>query len=219
MADPINSGEPIIPAMKMSKLSDGALDTYSQEKVDKLTGNPSYPEPVSFPELEAVIKAQDVFRIARGEADDGNSIDTETKDRKRADLENKLTILALRCAVIANGDLLVFHSSGFDSRKPSERHGIAPTPVGLEAAAAGEGNIGLEWNPVPEADSFVVQITETPNNTASWNTVSPENGGASTRSETVITGLVSGRKYWLRIASVNAAGVSEWSDPATHIPQ
>lgn len=219
MAIPIESGAPIIPVMNMSLLSDAGLDTYTQEKVDKLTGNPSYPELGSFPELKDVIAAQDAFLIARGEADDGSSIDTENKNLKREDLENKLTKLALRCAVIADGNELVFLSSGFDVRKPSERHGLAPVPQGLEASEAGEGNISLEWNPVPEADSFVVQLTETPNEPASWNTVPPERGGAVTRSETVITGLVSGKKYWLRIASVNAAGVSEYSDPATHIPQ
>ena len=216
---PAPTGKPIQPAMNVANLSDDGLDTYTQEKVDKLTGNPSYPELVSFPELEAVIAAQDAYLIARGEADDGNSIATENKNLKRTDLENKLTILALRCAVIANGNELVFISSGFDVKKPSERHGIALVPQGLIAFDAGEGNIGLEWNPVPEADSFVIQITETPNNPASWTAVPAERGGASTRSETVITGLVSVKKYWLRAASVNSAGVSFYSNPATHVTQ
>jgi hypothetical protein len=41
--------------------------------------------------------------------------------------------------------------------------------------------------------------------------------GVSTKSRITIQGLPSGKRYWFRVAAINAAGQSGWSDPATKI--
>lgn len=70
-----------------------------------------------------------------------------------------------------------------------------------------------------DARSYVVEMTETPNDEASYSPVLPENGGVTTKSETQITNLTPGKRYWLRVAGVNAEGVGAWSEPVSRIPQ
>jgi hypothetical protein len=41
--------------------------------------------------------------------------------------------------------------------------------------------------------------------------------GVSTKSKFTIEGLRSGKRYWIRVAAINTAGQSGWSDPATKI--
>jgi len=43
------------------------------------------------------------------------------------------------------------------------------------------------------------------------------NAGTSTKSKSTAGGLISGQRYWFRVAGVGASGQSGWSDPATKI--
>jgi len=214
---PINV-KPIIPALNMSELREDALDTYAQEKDDKLTDNPNYPLP--FPEKVAMVEALSAYRTSQGQADDGNSIDTETKNFRKEVLENSLITLAFRCAAIANGDVLMFLSSGFQVRKAAARH-AKPDRVQNATAldSVADGSIALVWDALPDARCFVVEMTENSNNASSWIAVLAGRGGASTKSETLITGLTPGKRYWFRVAGINAGGLGDFSDPATRISQ
>jgi len=214
------SSKPILPVLHTSVLSDDELDTYAQEKIDKLTGNPNYPDMASFPEEQAMAEALTAYRNALAAADDGNSVDTEDKNVKRELLEDSLLTLAIRCGQIAAGDLVKFHSSGFETRKPAEPIGKPDKPEEVEATDGTlAGSIQLTWKPVDGAVVYFAEMTESPQNAATWQLVHPEKNGASTKSETLVGALTSGKRYWFRIAGFNAAGLGAWSDAATRIAQ
>jgi len=71
------------------------------------------------------------------------------------------------------------------------------------------GTIDLAWDKVNGARSYVIQMTTTPTDEASWKLL-----GTSVRSSFTIAGLTSGTKYWFRVAALGTAGQGPWSDPA-----
>ena len=220
MAVPFSPQKPINPSLHLGDVRDGDLENYTREKLEKLTGNPNYPADGAFPEKEAVTFALSEYVPALAKAEDGDSADTEDKDAKRILLENALTALAIRCSQIANGSMAKFLSSGFEARKEREAGGVLTAPENLSARdGTQDGSVALEWNPLDDAKSFVVEITETPNDEASYAPVLPEHGGVSTKSETQITELTPGKRYWFRVAGINTEGIGKWSVPATRIPQ
>ena len=210
--------KPIIAVFSLSDLTDTGLVGYSQEKIEKLTDNPHYPDP--FPEKAAVQSALTEYIHALGDSDDGKTADTEVKNEKRAILENALMSLGLECAQLANGNLGVFLTSGFEVRKPRESKGILPAP---ENATAKEGvhpgSLIVTWDPLQGARCYAVEITDNPTSEQSWSPVRVVNGGVSTRSETRIIGLASMKRYWIRVAAVNFAGAGAFSEHAVHVTQ
>ena len=64
-----------------------------------------------------------------------------------------------------------------------------------------------------------MEFTETPQDDATWKMVHAKHGGVITRTETVITELVSGKRHWFRLAGVNSFGIGEFSEPAMRTPQ
>jgi len=217
MAEPLNV-KPIVPALNMSGLREDALDTYAEEKKEKLTGNALYPDP--FPEKVVMVEALNAYRIALGQADDGDSIDTDEKNIRKEVLENSLVTLAFRCAQLANGNVHMFLTSGFAVRKPAVPHAKPEKPQDMEAFDGhAEGVIKLEWSRTEGAVVYVIEMTETPQNFSSWTEVHPMRGGLSTKSETLITGLTPTRRYWFRVTGFNSAGLGETSEPATRISQ
>jgi len=72
-----------------------------------------------------------------------------------------------------------------------------------------DASIALDWNPDPKADSYVVQMTTNIGNANSWVDI-----GFPTAANFVATGLTKGQQVWFRVAAINPAGKSDWSDPA-----
>lgn len=199
----------IIPVHRFNEITDTDLTSYAQNKVEKLDGNAKYPAP--FPELAVVSTLIAPYSHAVAKAIDGNKADTQLKEDLRDQLERALTYLAWACSVRSVLNIEMFLESGFDYRKrgnPIEK--LAPT-----ALAAYEGNedssILVTWSKTAAA-SYVVQITENVSSEASWKDV-----GFPTASEYLVRNLVKGKQYWFRVAAVYAAGLSDWSDPATRI--
>lgn len=212
--------KPIIPSLGLSRLRDTELDEYAQEKVDKLTGNANYPPAGAFPELSEVQFALDVYRIALAKADDGTKADVENKNVKRALLEDALAVLALRCSQIAAGNLVVFLTSGFEARSQGDSVGVLPAPANFKLAeGTAAGTLKASWKKLLGARTYVLQLTQTPNNENSWLTIAPDKGGLVTKARTVILDLLHGKRYWLRVAGINGAGVGAYSAEDSHIPQ
>ena len=218
MAISSGSVKPIIPALHFGDVTDEGLVGYTQEKIDKLTRNPHYPDP--FPEKVAVIEALAVYIPALGDAEDGDTSNTEIKNESRSFLENALTALAIRCGQIANGNLGVFLTSGFEVRKPREAEGVLPQVENVSAESGPyEGTILLTWDPLKGARCYSVEVTDNAVDPASWIPVRAVNGGVCTMSETLVTGLATGKRFWLRVTGVNAAGPGAMSEPAVRVTQ
>ena len=210
--------KPIVTVFSFGDITDARLVGYSQEKIEKITDNPHYPDP--FPEKDAMESALAEYIHALGDSDDGRTADTEVKNEKRAILENALMSLGLKCAQLANGNLGVFLTSGFEVRKPRESKGILPAPENVVTKEGTHpGTLFVTWDPVTGARCYAVEITDNPTSEQSWSPVRVVNGGVSTRSETRIIGLASMKRYWIRVAGVNFAGAGAFSAQAVHVTQ
>ncbi|MCG3148062.1 MAG: hypothetical protein PCFJNLEI_01504 [Verrucomicrobiae bacterium] len=92
-----------------------------------------------------------------------------------------------------------------------------PTPIGEMpqvlnlVATIGDltGEVDLAWNPAKGSKTYIVQHCEDPLGGA-WTQFD-----LCTASKITVTGLVSGKKYWFRVAAKGSApGQGPWSDPA-----
>lgn len=212
--------KPIIPALHLADLTDSEVDTFAQEKIDKLTGNTHYPDISSFPELQGMSNLLTSYRTALAKAEDGTSVDVEDKDAKRNSLEASLIALAIRCVQLSGNDKVIFHSSGFETRKERSPVKLPPRPEDFASFEGhSEGVIDLIWSPVPDSVVYHLDMTETPHVASSWTVIPVARGGVCTKANTSITGLTPGNRYWFRVAAFNSAGLGEWSEPATRISQ
>ena len=96
-----------------------------------------------------------------------------------------------------------------------------PTPVGpmpkiaglVATQGDGDGMIDLHWNPVKRGlKSYIVERTSDPAGQTGWG-----NADVVTKSSAVISGLVSGTRYWFRARAIGSAGPGPWSDAATKV--
>lgn len=85
-----------------------------------------------------------------------------------------------------------------------------PIPSNLTLGATTATSVGLTWNELPTADSYVVEQS-TDGNT--WTAVSSVNGGAPTDASTTVAGLTAATKYYLRVAAVFGADTGEYTSP------
>ena len=198
----------IVAKLALDDFGDHELVDYAKDKVIRLTGNPKYSEPfVQRDEVSGIIPHYEDALVA---AVNGGKADTQAKNDLRESLEDALTYLANECSYRARKDKTMFLSSGFDIRSSGSAQGLRPKPTGLEAEEGMEdASIALDWNPDPKADSYVVQMTTNIGNANSWVGI-----GFPTAAHFVATGLTKGQQVWFRVAAVNPAGVSDWSDPA-----
>jgi chitodextrinase len=81
-------------------------------------------------------------------------------------------------------------------------------PLLLLAATANAANITLAWDaPTNAADIIGYRHY--------WGIAShtDTNSVTSTKKQAALNSMVSGTKYWFRVAAIGAAGQSAWSDP------
>ena len=93
----------------------------------------------------------------------------------------------------------------------AEPHGIqAPTAL-VATAGDDDGAIDVVWNRVRGAESYVIELCEG-SVTGNW-----QLAGTSQRSVASRDGLLSGTRYWFRVAGMAGGVQGPWSDPVTKI--
>ena len=99
-------------------------------------------------------------------ADDGTKADTAFKDQKRRELEAMLTLQAQNCAEIANGDLALYLTTGYDAKDTQgSPTGELPQVTGLHLSFTNNiGELKAGWNPMEDAETFTVQVFTDLNN-------------------------------------------------------
>ena len=94
--------------------------------------------------------------------------------------------------------------------------GTTPVATAPTALSVTEGDhaaeLDLSYDRVSGAKSYVIEQSPDPPTATSW-----VHATVSTKSSVTISGLVSGTRYWFRVAAVTSAGQTGWSDPATKI--
>lgn len=132
---------------------------------------------------------------------------------KESALEGLLRQLAAYIESVAGDNESMILSAGIDVKGPGASQPTGEAPLALSATEGDhDGEIDLSWNAVRGAKSYVIERSPDPPTPSSW-----VHQSVSSRSSTSVTGLVSGTRYWLRVAAVTSAGQSGFSDPATKI--
>jgi len=182
--------------------------------VRALTANPAFPNPQ--PPLAALTAAADALETANNKLDTSRQ-ETATNVQVRDDKQDaNLKLLRQSAAFvesIAGEDEALILNAGMDVRSaPSFPTQPAGAPGNLSGSQSDhEGEVDLHWDTVKGA-SYEIQQSIDPPTATSW-----VHAAVSVKSSVTITGLVSGTRYWFRVAAITSAGQSGWSDPATKI--
>lgn len=169
----------------------------------------------TFDTLDAESTALGAAATALETADAAYNAAQQTADQKLAELnvaraivEAKLSVVGSGVEHIAAGDTAIVLRSGFQPQAPRVPIGPLGPPQNLEASMADHaGQIIARWKRLKGARSYVVEYCA--EGESVW-----KQAGLPTRSSFVITGLVSGTKYRVRVSGIGAAGQGPWSDEA-----
>jgi hypothetical protein len=205
----IKTMKKIIVTMDLAHKSDTELKQYAADHIAKTALSTAFPGltagAVAFQSLH------DAFEAGLGVSDQAQKTameKTNLKDAARAALELGLTQRGHVCegtiGVTADQVLAV----GFGVKSDA-----APAPksgkvLNLSLTTGDDhGTIDAAWNRMPGAQSYEVQWCPDPFTDAGW-----RNFPGCTKSKTVLTGLTSGAKIWVRVRALGAAGPGAWSN-------
>src|SRR5437868_1347096 len=200
--------------LNLKNLSTPEKIARARQIVAALTGNkdftaPNPPLAEVTAALEAVEQAYDNVQAKRAEA----RAKTSELHQQEATLDQMLTQLGAYVASVGGNDEAKIISAGMETRAKASASGDLSAPTDLSASAGDhDGEIDLQWDKVARARSYIVEQSPDPPSETTWT-----NTAVVVKSQTTVEGLVSGRKYWFRVAAVGATGQSGWSNPAAKI--
>jgi hypothetical protein len=202
--------------LNLRSLSTTEKTAKARQIVSSLTGNPHFTTP--HPPLAQITSSADALDEAFADVQTAkqtvltkNSILRERND----ELDSQLRQLAAYIESISGDDESAILSAGVNVKNVVSSHIGTPliAPTGLNAAEGDhDGEIDLNWDKSKNAKSYVIERSVDPPTATSW-----MHETVSLKSSTTISGLISGTRYWFRVAAVLTAGQTGWSDPATKI--
>lgn len=186
----------------------------AQQIVAAMTDNPNFtaPQPV-LAQVTAVTDQLEAAFIATQAARQEAKNRTSAQNQKEDAFDAAFTQLAGYVESVSGGDEAKITSAGMGVRSAQTPTGDLSAPDGLDAGVGDrDGEIDLSWDKVPRARSYTVEQSPDPPTANSW-----QHAAIATKTQTTISGLASGTKYWFRVAAVGPNGQSPWSNPATRI--
>ena len=138
----------------------------------------------------------------------------------RLDLANALIALdagltqeAAYVQDVTGGDAVKIATTNMPMRRPNEPIGPLGQVLALAVkAGVNAGELKASWKKLRGAASYEVQVSVDPFTPMTWRGVAP-----SSKIRTVIDGLTSGAKMWVRVRGIGSGDPGPWSDPATMI--
>lgn len=182
--------------------------------VTAMTNNASFASPT--PPLPDIAAGLDELERAFGLVQAAKSemaTRSGTQNNAEARVDQLLTQLAGYVESVAGKDATLITSAGMEAKAAPSAPTIPPPPDGV-GATVGEhdGVIDLFWKRVPNARSYVIESSVDPAALGSWTHV-----GIATSASKTINSLMTGKRYWFRVAAVGAGGQSGWSEHATKV--
>ncbi|MEP7169029.1 MAG: fibronectin type III domain-containing protein [Bacteroidota bacterium] len=96
-------------------------------------------------------------------------------------------------------------------KKPSPK-GLLPAPGNVRSDyGKHDGEIIFRWDGVAGRSMYTMQFSDTPGDDSKWTDV-----GFTGKLSYTAKGLISGKQYSFRVATISTAGISGWSDPSIH---
>ena len=182
---------------------------FARQIAQAMQGNTAFPTPT--PTLGALTEGahelEDAYNDALA-ARQAAKMKTSIQEVRSAELDDVLTLLALYVENTSDGDKAKIESAGFSVRNPPAPIGTLPAPVDLQVAPSEHaGTADVSWKQVRGARAYTIErAADAP--ALDWGMI-----GTSTKKEASLNSMVSGPKYWFRVAAIGAAGQSAYSDP------
>lgn len=202
----------IIPNLGLKEIRDAKLPEYALDKVKKINaGGAAFGGVV--PSTAQVSAKVVVYENALVAADDGTKSDTSAKNDRRTELEEMLTLQAQNCAEIANGNMTLYLTTGYEAKD------VEGSPVGILKAVTGllldygvnAGELKSNWNVLEHADNYTLQF---------YADLADPDGSiikqeVVKKSKAITGGLPGGQIVWARVrGNGGSAKHGPWSDPA-----
>lgn len=199
-------------SLGFSRYSDAPLLAKAQLILSKMSGNPNFPDPV--PSLGTVEDAIDNYNTGLTAAMKLGTDNVAQKNAARLVLENTLKELGRWVMFIANGNVTILLSSGYDlTKEPVPVYITAPTVITV-TNGINSGSLVAKTPRVPGANGYIHQITDTlPTNDTVWTSTT------TSTSRFVHTELDPGKQYWLRIAATGSRQQIAYSPVASKYAQ
>ena len=182
---------------------------YTRRIATAITGNPNFPTPNPAP--AALNTAADALETNYNDAQAArlaSKSKTALQDEQSAMVDLLVAQLASYVDNTSSGNAEKIESAGFATRATPSPVGELPAPTDVQVLPSEHsGSAEVSWSPLRGAKAYIIERTPesaSPN----WGVI-----GTSTRSKASLNSMVSGTKYWFRVAAVGAAGQSAWSDP------
>lgn len=187
---------------------------FARQIVLDMTSNPNFTTPS--PALAAIAAAATALETAYNTAQTARQnakTQTSVSKAKKAALDLLLTQEANYIQNVTAGDKAKIESSGFSVRNTPSPIGDLPAPTDVEIAPSqSAGTVDINWRGVRGADSYIVERALDSVAPLAWTTAF-----TTTKSKATVNTMVSGGKYWFRVAGIGAAGQGAWSDAIAKI--
>lgn len=187
----------------------------AKEIVTALDGNPNFPTPS--PPLATITSVADDLLAADHDAAVARQesiTKTAIRNDKESTIDRVFNQIAAYVESIAGEDEQKILSAGLSIRTTASVSSTEPAvPVNLlveEGTHAGQ--VLAKWQSVDGARSYAVETSLDSPTATSWT-----HAGVAPKAKHTINNLISGTRYWVRVAAVGTNGQSGWSDPATKI--
>jgi hypothetical protein len=175
-----------------------------------VTGNPNIPDPLPAPAV--LIAAADLLDERYNDAHAARLVSktrTQALDDQSAAADLLVAQLASSVDAISAGNAAIIESAGFSTRATPTPVGQLPPPTDLRVAPSlYAGSADLRWKAVRGAVAYLIERAE------DGLPLHYQFLGNSTKSRGTFNTMVSGKKYWFRVAAIGPEGQSAWSEPA-----
>lgn len=192
-----------------SRKNDDGLASFTQNVADQMTDNPGFSTPlVPIPILSGQLVK---FREAITAAMTGDRVEIARRNVERLVLDNLLRQEAAYVEGIANNNLPLLLSSGFEVASNNRVQIELTKPVIDRVDNPASAQLALRLQPVPTARAYEVRLSF---NGGSW-----QNAGVFTQArKIVLTDLTPGTTYTIQARAIGGStGSSDWSDPVSHM--
>lgn len=192
-----------------SDLAIPAKSLYLRRLAAGVTGNPNFSIPT--PNGAALLAAADGLDLTFNEAQAARLISktkTGLMDDQSATADLLVAQLASYVDAASNGDAAIIESAGFATRATPQPVGELPAPTDLQVVPSERaGSADASWKSERGAVAFTLERAEDAP-MLDYRVI-----GNGTKKQMSFNSMVSGKKYWHRVAAIGAAGQSAWSDP------
>ena len=188
--------------------------------VNSMTGNSHYQEPWIGQglTLDLLTAAYGNFQDAYHASLTKDTLKIAQRDVARIALTDLIKRLAMYLELISNGDTAMLATTGYDLRHDIVRNNsndLLPAPADFRVTHGQlSGSLNVQVSRLANAGSYEIHVAkDDPKIESNWQHAI----SSVTSTHIVITGLIPGQTYWLRVRGIDSNGGGVWSEPISII--